>query len=94
MASRRSMRDTSKRLFGNRYMLEVCLAIAQSRGRVNLTQLVHRAGVSPSVYSGPISRLTDLGLLVEDPRAGDDRRTRWYARARSSLWKAVKELGA
>ena len=89
---REILRDKSKRVFNNSYMLEVCLAIAQASDRICLTQLLGDSGLSPSIYSGPISRLADLGLLVDARRPSDDHRARWYSRAPSSLWTAATEL--
>lgn len=87
------MRERSKQLFGHRYMLEVCLAVGGTDERVCLTDLASAAAVSPSLYSGPVRRLTDLGLLVPVARRPeDDHRTRWYQRAESSLWAATQEL--
>lgn len=86
------VRDRSKRLFGNRYMLEVCVAVARASDRVSLTHLATDGNVSPSLYSSPVSRLLQLGLLVEAPRADDDHRARWYKPAQSSLWQAAQEL--
>lgn len=86
------VRARSKALFGNAYMLEVCAAIARRDGRVNLTTLVSQADVSASVYSGPLRRLAEVGLLIEDPKPEDDRRERWYLPTKSRLWKAARDL--
>jgi hypothetical protein len=86
------LRDRSKRLFGHRYMLEVCRAIAQADDRVCLTQLLEGTGLSPSVYSTPLTRLVALELLTDSSREGDDYRARWYERAESSLWITVQEM--
>ncbi len=88
----RVVRTRSKELFRNSYMLEVCVAVARADERVNLTSLVEGTGLSASLYSGPVARLARLGLLVDDPRPGDDYRARWYSRADSWLWMAVQEL--
>lgn len=86
---------TSKRLFGNSYMLEVCIAVARADDRVNLSQLASANEVgSPSLYAAPLKRLAALGLIEPDARADDDHRERWYRRSESKLWAAVQELGS
>jgi len=73
-------------------MLEICAAIDRADGRVNLTTLVAGTGLSPSLYSGPLRRLADLGLLLHDPQPDDDHRERWYSPVKSQLWVAAREL--
>jgi hypothetical protein len=88
-----ALRARSKQLFGDRYMLEVCIAVGRAPGRVNLTQLAAEKSVSKSVYSGPLQKLAECGLLL--PAASepeDDRRVRWYTRAESALWQTATEL--
>ncbi len=86
------IRVRSKRLFGNGYVLEVCAALHAVRDRTNLTELVGTSGLSPSLYSGPLHRLLDVGLLTPDQRPEDDRRERWYRPTKTSLWRAAREL--
>ena len=93
MATKRErLRTKSKKLFGNSYMLEVMVGVAESPDRVNLTQLLVGKGVSPSSYSGPLRRLADVGLLRLAPRNDDDHRERWYEAKDSPLWDAAVEL--
>lgn len=86
------IRTTSKRLFGDRYMLELCLAVARATDRVNLSDLAASAQVTTSLYSKPVQRLRALELLLDAPMDGDDYRVRWYRRAESSLWTVAREL--
>ena len=86
-------RQRSKQLFGNRYMLEACVAIARTEGRVSLTQLAAGNGLSPSLLSVPLQRLSGVGLLVPAPHPDDDYRTRWYRRVDSNLWNTAIEFG-
>jgi DNA-binding IclR family transcriptional regulator len=86
------IRDRSKNIFGNRYMLEVCAALAEVQERTNLSSLIGDSGMSPSVYFGPLHRLAEVGLLENEPRAGDGRRDRWYRPKPSGLWAAAGEL--
>lgn len=87
------LRNRSKSLFGNLYMLEVCSAIAESfPGRVSLMALVGEESVSPSVYSSPLRRLVQGGFLRDVGHDEEDHRTRWYEPQPSPLWEAAKEL--
>ena len=87
------VRRTSKTLFRNSYMLEVCAEVARALGRVNLTTLVDAGRVtSASLYSGNVNRLVHVGLLVPDPHDDDDRREKWYRRTDSRLWSLATEL--
>jgi hypothetical protein len=86
------IRDRSKNIFGNRYMLEVCAALADVQERTNLSSLIGESGMSPSLYFGPLRRLAEVGLLEDDSRAGDGRRERWFRPKPSGLWAAAVEL--
>ena len=86
------IRDRSKRIFGNRYMLEVCAAMNNVTDRTNLSGLIGDSGLSPSVYFSPLHRLEEVGLLRAALQADDDRRERWYRPNSSSLWMAAQEL--
>jgi hypothetical protein len=44
------------------------------------------------VYFGPLRRLAEVGLLEDEPRAGDERRQRWFRPIPSGLWAAAAEL--
>lgn len=86
------VRARSKRIFGNRYMLEVCAALSEVSERTNLSSLIGDSGLSPSLYVGPLHRLEGVGLLVTDVRPDDARRERWYRPTPSGLWAAAQEL--
>lgn len=86
------VRVRSKRLFGHSYMLEICAALGGVSERTNLTELLGKSGLAPSLYSAPLTRLRALGLLVPDPRDGDDHRQRWFRPETSQLWAAANEL--
>jgi hypothetical protein len=86
------VRERSKRLFGNSYVLEVCAALADVPDRTTLTALIGDSGLSPSVYSGPLRRLRGLGLIVADAHPDDDHRERWFRPADTRLWETAKEL--
>lgn len=83
-------RDRSKHVFGNRYMLEVCVRIAESSTeRVSLVSLIGDSGLSPSLYSAPLRRLAAGGLLED---LGRDQRTHWYGRRTSGFWAVALDL--
>lgn len=87
-----ALRTPSKQIFGNRYMLEVCVKIArQAPDRVSLTSLIGDSELSPSLYSAPLQRLTKSGLLRDLGRSGDHR-TRWYEPAPSKFWELTVDL--
>jgi len=87
------IRASSKSLFGNLYMLEVCSAIAEAfPERVSLMVLVGETSVSPSVYTSPLRRLVHGGFLRDVGHDEGDHRTRWYEPQPSPLWKAARDL--
>ena len=87
------VRLISKQLFGNKYMLEVCVGIAEGApDRVNLTALLPDSHLSPSVYVAPMKRLLAARFLREDPTGDDDRRERWYRPTKSKLWSAAVDI--
>jgi DNA-binding MarR family transcriptional regulator len=86
------IRDRSKTVFGNRYMLEVCAALGDVQDRTNLSSLIGDSGMSPSLYSGPLRRLEGVGLLEDEPREGDGWRERWFRPRPSGLWAAAADL--
>lgn len=87
------MRERSKLIFGNRYMLEVCAEISKTPERTSLATLVGDSGLSPSLYAGPVHRLQSANLLVVEQRPGDGHRERWYRPVSATLWRAAYELG-
>jgi DNA-binding transcriptional ArsR family regulator len=86
------VRVRSKQLFGNSYMLEVCAALDAVKDRTNLTELLHSSNTSPSLYSAPLHRLLEAGLITREPRSGDGYRERWYRPGKTGLWRVAREL--
>ncbi|MFD1149085.1 hypothetical protein [Saccharothrix hoggarensis] len=85
------LRDRSQAAFGQRYRLEVMLAIAAADdGFVSLSSLASRLGITTSNLQGPIRSLRELGLLT--PVAHGDSRHRFYLRNPSAAWAWVAEL--
>lgn len=86
-------RERSKYVFGNRYMLEVCVRIAESDAeRVSLTSLLGNTALSPSVYSAPLRRLALGELICDLGHDESDHKTRWYSRQDSSFWATAIEI--
>src|SRR5689334_12518301 len=83
----------SRAAFGQTYMLEVMLSVADSDdGIVNLTDLAHDLGQATSNVQGPLRSLVDLGLISPAPQ-GDSKR-KHYMRNPSSAWAWVTEMRA
>ncbi|MEV6427228.1 hypothetical protein [Nocardia sp. NPDC051463] len=82
----------SAAMFGNRYRLELLVALAESGEQgVNLSELAEARTVAPSVYYGPIRDLLDAGLVERLGRTAGDRR-RWYRRCEYRFWDVVLTL--
>jgi DNA-binding MarR family transcriptional regulator len=86
---RSAMQELSKSLFGQVHRLAIMLAIAESDGLVNPTDLSFQLRLSQSALQGPIRDLVDGGLLTREARGG--RRT-IYRRVDSKGWDFVREL--
>ncbi|WP_202919509.1 hypothetical protein [Saccharothrix deserti] len=85
------LRDKSQAAFGQRYRLEVMLAIADAEdGFVALTDLAKQLNVTISNLQGPLKSLVTLGLLTPIPHG--DSRHRFYLRNPSTAWSWAKEL--
>jgi DNA-binding IclR family transcriptional regulator len=92
-ASPEHLRTVSEVLFGQRYRLEVMLAIAFSEdGLVCLTDLARDLGLTPSNLQNPLRDLVRCGLLSRLP-PGDSRR-RYYRRNESLAWAFVVEMAS
>jgi hypothetical protein len=87
-------RRMSAILFGNRYRLELLVALAEAGDEgVNLSQLGAACGASPNVYYGPIKDLITVGLVERLGQVGGDRRC-WYRRRPSSIWAHLGALSS
>lgn len=81
-------------LFGQRYRLELMVAIADSpTGKVCLSDLAEQLGHrSASNIQAPLRDLVRAGLLTRLPD-GDSRR-KWYRREKSIGWEFAREAVA
>ena len=87
------LRAVSQVLFGQRYRLEVMVAIASSEeGIVCLTELAKALDLAPSNLQNPLRDLTRCGLLSRLP-PGDSKR-RYYRRNESLAWAFVVEMAS
>lgn len=85
------LRDKSQAAFGQRYRLEVMLAVAEAEdGFVSLSDLAKQLDVTISNLQGPLKALVSLGLLTPVPHG--DSRQRFYLRNPSSAWAWAEEL--
>ncbi|MEW2507078.1 hypothetical protein AB0878_42145 [Amycolatopsis sp. NPDC047767] len=85
------LRRVSQHAFGQRYRLELMLAIAQTDdGIVCLTDLAKTLDVTISNLQSPLRALVNTGLLSPLPR-GDSRR-KFYIRNPSAAWAWAQEL--
>jgi hypothetical protein len=86
------VRALSQVLFGQRYRLELMVAIASSDGVVCLTDLARQLDVTVSNLQKPLRDLTLAGLLSRLP-SGDSKR-RYYRRNVSLAWAFAVEVAA
>jgi DNA-binding MarR family transcriptional regulator len=87
------LRTLSQVAFGQRYRLELMLAVADTKdGIVCLTDLAHTLNVTMSNLQQPLKALVATGLLSPLP-AGDSRR-KFYLRNPSAAWAWAQELAA
>lgn len=85
------LRALSQAAFGQRYRLELMLAVADSSdGIVCLSDLAGTLGVAISNLQQPLKALLTTGLLSPLP-AGDSRR-KFYIRNASAAWQWAREL--
>ncbi|MGC7100689.1 hypothetical protein ACPZ19_38950 [Amycolatopsis lurida] len=85
------LRQVSQHAFGQRYRLELMLAIAETDdGIVCLTDLAKALDVTISNLQAPLRALVNTGLISPLPR-GDSRR-KFYIRNTSAAWAWAREL--
>lgn len=88
-----SLRALSQAAFGQRYRLELMLAVASSAdGIVCLTDLARELDVSISNLQQPLKSLVAVGLLSPLPLS--ESRRKFYIRNESSAWQWAAELAA
>ena len=91
--NREKLRAVSQAAFGQRYRLELMLAVAEAEdGIVCLTDLARALDVTISNLQHPLRAMVGVGLLSPLP-AGDSRR-KFYIRNPSAAWDWALELAA
>lgn len=85
------VRRLSRAAFGQRYRLELMVAIASSSdGLVSLGELATQLGITPSNLQKPLQSLLDTAL-ISPTHSGDSRRV-YYMRNESLAWAWSREL--
>jgi len=86
-------RQASQIAFGQRYRLELMLAVLRSEdGLFSLSGVARELGVTASNLQGPIESLLNLGLINRLP--ADESGAVYYLRNESAAWAWVQELNS
>lgn len=90
--NREASRERSSAIFGNRYFVDVVLAVDQlssaSDAPVTTRMVASETTLSDSLVRQVMQRLRDAGLVAEPPRTGT-RSPRYFQVRRGSLWSGV-----
>lgn len=86
-------RERSSAIFGNRYFVDVVLAVnqlsANDHARVTMRMVASETTISDSLVRQVIERLHGAGLIAEEPRSGGPRSPRYFQIRRGPLWTGV-----
>ena len=86
-------RERSSAIFGNRYFVDVVLAVDHLSGddhaRVPMRMVASETTISDSLVRQVMERLHLAGLIVEQPRTGGPRSPRYFQIRRGPLWVSV-----
>ena len=86
-------RERSSAIFGNRYFVDVVLAVDQLSGtddtRVTTRMVASETTLSDSLVRQVMERLHDAGLIAEEPRSGGPRSPRYFQVQQGRLWTGV-----
>jgi predicted signal transduction protein with EAL and GGDEF domain len=94
MANQEEVRKLSKRLFGNRYRLEVAAAIADAEPSVVYARALAEQLQAPANLVGEeLHTLADVGLLVLLPRPRGQQQQE-FERMPSSYWQLARDFVA
>jgi hypothetical protein len=83
------LRNCSKALFGNKNRLEVAVAIAESDGLVNATDLHEELRLAHPRVRSQLVALAEVGLLADAPMKDVKK---WYLRQESPFWGTCRHL--
>jgi hypothetical protein len=85
--------ERSSAIFGNRYFVDVVLAVNQlstaDDASVTTRMVASETTLSDSLVRQVMQRLRDAGLVAEPPRAGGARSPRYFQVRRGPLWNGV-----
>lgn len=91
--NREASRERSSAIFGNRYFVDVVLAVDQLSGAsdapVTTRMVASETTLSDSLVRQVMQRLRDADLIAEPPRTGGTRSPRYFQVRRGSLWSGV-----
>lgn len=86
-------RDRSSAIFGNRYFVDVVLAVnhlsRDNHARVTMRMVASETTISDSLVRQVMERLHLAGLVTEQPRTGGPRSARYFQVRRGPLWASV-----
>lgn len=86
-------RERSSAIFGNRYFVDVVLAVDHLSGddhaRVTMRMVASETTISDSLVRQVMERLHLAGLITEQPRTGGLRSPRYFQIRRGPLWTSV-----
>lgn len=90
---REPSRERSSAIFGNRYFVDVVLAMDQLSSTddapVTTRMVASETTLSDSLVRQVMQRLRDAGLIAEHPRTGGRRSPRYFRVHRGPLWTGV-----
>jgi hypothetical protein len=93
LEEREGSRDRSSAIFGNRYFVDVVLAVNHLSGddhaRVTMRMVASETTISDSLVRQVIERLHGAGLIAEEPRSGGPRSPRYFQVRHGPLWTGV-----
>lgn len=91
--NRESSRERSSAIFGNRYFVDVVLAVDQlssaNSAPVTMRMVASETTLSDSLVRQVMQRLRDADLIAEPPRTGGTRSPRYFEVRRGPLWNGV-----
>jgi hypothetical protein len=90
---REASRDRSSAIFGNRYFVDVVLAVNHLSGddhaRVTMRMVASETTISDSLVRQVMERLHLAGLITEQSRTGGPRSPRYFRVRQGPLWAGV-----
>jgi hypothetical protein len=86
-------RERSSAIFGNRYFVDVVLAVDHLSGdddaRLTMRTVASETTISDSLVRQVMERLRGAGLIAEEPRSGGPRSPRYFQLLQGPLWTGV-----